>query len=197
MMLAHPEHKYAAFPVVQRPQRRWPNQILTQAPRWCSTDLRDGNQALANPMDGASKAEYFQYLVEIGFKEIEVAFPAASQTDFDFVRYLIEGNHIPDDVSIQVITQARPELIERTMASVLGAKQAIVHVYNATAPVFREQVFQMTREQVRDLAVAAVRQIKTWCLEHPETHWTLEYSPETFFITELDFSTEGCLAVMA
>ena len=197
MMQAHPEHKYAAFPVVQRPQRRWPNQILTQAPRWCSTDLRDGNQALANPMDGASKAEYFQYLVEIGFKEIEVAFPAASQTDFDFVRYLIEGNHIPDDVSIQVITQARPELIERTMASVLGAKQAIVHVYNATAPVFREQVFQMTREQVRDLAVAAVRQIKAWCLEHPETHWTLEYSPETFCMTELDFSTEVCQAVMA
>ena len=197
MMQTHPEQKYVAYPCVSRPQRRWPNHVLTQAPRWCSTDLRDGNQALANPMDGATKAEYFQYLVEIGFKEIEVAFPAASQTDFDFVRYLIEGQHIPDDVSIQVITQARPELIERTMASVLGAKQAIVHVYNATAPVFREQVFQMSREQVKDLAVAAVRQIKAWCEQHPETHWTLEYSPETFCMTELDFSTEVCLAVMA
>ena len=196
MMHTEPAHKYLAYPVVEKPQRRWPNNILKQAPRWCSTDLRDGNQALANPMDGATKAEYFQYLVEIGFKEIEVAFPAASQTDFDFVRYLIEENKIPADVSIQVITQARPELIERTMTALLGAKQAIVHVYNATAPVFREQVFQMTREQVTDLAVAAVKQIRAWCDAHPETQWTLEYSPETFCMTELDFSVAICQAVM-
>ena len=196
MMHTEPAHKYLAYPVVEKQQRRWPNNTLKQAPRWCSTDLRDGNQALANPMDGATKAEYFQYLVEIGFKEIEVAFPAASQTDFDFVRYLIEESKIPDDVSIQAITQARPELIERTLLSLLGAKQAIVHVYNATAPVFREQVFQMTREQVTDLAVAAVKQIRAWCVTHPETHWTLEYSPETFCMTELDFSVAICQAVM-
>ncbi|UOO88275.1 2-isopropylmalate synthase [Vitreoscilla massiliensis] len=195
MMHTHPEHKYAPYPVLERPQRRWPNQVLSQAPRWCSTDLRDGNQALAQPMDGASKAEYFQYLVEIGFKEIEVAFPAASSTDYDFVRYLIEGQHIPDDVSIQVITQARPELIERTLQSLLGAKQAIVHVYNATAPVFREQVFGMDKHEVIALAVAAVTQIKTWCDAHPETQWTLQYSPETFCMTELDFSIAICQAV--
>ena len=196
MSMHPPQHKYPAYPVVDRPERQWPSRTLTQAPRWCSTDLRDGNQALAEPMDGASKAEYFQFLVALGFKEIEVAFPAASRTDYDFVRYLIEGGHIPEDVTIQVITQARPELIDTTLQSLLGAKQAIVHVYNATAPVFREQVFQMQPEQIVALAVHAVSRIKAFCEQHPETVWTLEYSPETFCMTELAFSTQVCQAVL-
>lgn len=196
IMLNSPATKYQPFPTVIKTKRHWPTQVLNKPPRWCSTDLRDGNQALANPMDGASKAEYFQCLIEIGFKEIEVAFPAASDTDYSFVRYLIEQNKIPEDVTIQVITQARPELINTTMTSLLGVKQAIVHVYNATAPAFREQVFQMSQKEVIELAIAATTQIKDFCLQHPETHWTLEYSPETFCMTELAFSVEICRAVM-
>ena len=160
-----------------------------------STDLRDGNQALFEPMNAEKKLGMFRMLCEIGFKEIEVAFPAASQTDFDFVRTLIEDGHIPDDVSIEVLTQARPVLIERTIESLNGAKRAIVHVIPATSPVFRDTVFAMQRDEVVTMAVDAVRQIRALTDARPETHWTLEYSPETFSATELEFAREICDAV--
>jgi len=141
-MISKPSQKYTPASIVSNPERVWPSKRLESAPRWCSTDLRDGNQALANPMDHDRKLMYFDHLVQCGFKEIEVAFPSASDTEFQFVRNLIEKDHIPDDVWVQVITQARPDLIRMTMDSLRGAKQAIVHVYNATAPVFRDVVFQ-------------------------------------------------------
>ncbi len=190
-------HKYRPFPPVRLTDRTWPDQTIAQAPVWMSTDLRDGNQALFEPMNAAQKLGMFRMLCEIGFKEIEVAFPAASQTDFDFVRTLIEGGHIPDDVTIEVLTQARPALIERTIEALAGAKRAIVHVYTATSPVFRDTVFAMQKEDVVTMAVDAVRQIRTLCAARPETDWTLEYSPETFSATELEFARDICDAVTA
>ncbi|ESK37284.1 2-isopropylmalate synthase [Acinetobacter nectaris CIP 110549] len=194
-MLAHPQNKYRQFESFDFPERSWPNKQITQAPIWCSTDLRDGNQALANPMDQYKKNKFFQSLVECGFKQIEVAFPAASETDFHFVRNLIEKNKIPDDVSIQVMTQARSDLIERTFESLVGVKQAIVHVYNATAEVFRRIVFQKTKQEIIELAIESTRQVKSLCLQHPETKWTYQYSPETFCFTEIEFALEICEAV--
>ncbi|HAQ26351.1 MAG TPA: 2-isopropylmalate synthase, partial [Pseudomonas sp.] len=144
-MLKRPQDKYRPFPAVSLPDRQWPSRTLTQAPRWCSTDLRDGNQALIEPMNAERKARFFDLLVALGFKEIEVAFPSASQTDFDFVRQLIEQRRIPEDVCIQVITQAREDLIRRTFESLRGAPQAIVHLYNATAPLFRDVVFRQDK----------------------------------------------------
>jgi 2-isopropylmalate synthase len=160
-----------------------------------STDLRDGNQSLFEPMDGEKKMRLFHTLCDIGFKEIEVAFPSASQIEFDFVRELIEGGHFPDDVTIEVLTQAREELIRRTMESIRGAKRVIVHVYNATSETFRETVFGMTKPQIVDLAVSTVKLIKQLAAEQPETKITLQYSPETFTATELDFALEVCNAV--
>ena len=189
--------QYRAFPPVNLPDRQWPNRRITHAPVWMSTDLRDGNQALFEPMDAPRKLALFHTLMAMGFKEIEVAFPSASQTDFDFVRTLIEENHIPSDVSIEVLTQAREHLIRRTMESLRGAKRAIVHVYNATSPTFRDVVFNMSKVEVISMAVNAVHLIKALAEEQPDTEWTLEYSPETFTATELDFALEVCNAVTA
>ena len=189
--------KYRAFPPVNLPDRQWPNRRITHAPVWMSTDLRDGNQALFEPMDAPRKLALFHTLTRMGFKEIEVAFPSASQTDFDFVRTLIEGNHIPSDVSIEVLTQAREHLIRRTMEALRGAKRAIVHVYNATSPTFRDVVFGMSKAEVVAMAVNAVHLIKALAEEQPDTDWVLEYSPETFTATELDFALEVCNAVTA
>ena len=184
--------KYRPFPPVRLADRTWPDKTLSRAPIWMSTDLRDGNQALFEPMDAERKLGMFRMLCEIGFKEIEVAFPAASQTDFSFVRTLIEGGHIPDDVTIEVLTQARPALIARTLESLTGAKRAIVHVYAATSPIFRETVFAMQKADVVQMTVNAVHQIRDHCAARPETEWTLEFSPETFSATELEFAREVC-----
>ncbi|MDX9995005.1 MAG: 2-isopropylmalate synthase [Rhodocyclaceae bacterium] len=196
-MLPNPTSKYRPFPPVNLPDRQWPGRVIDRAPVWMSTDLRDGNQALFEPMNGEKKMRMFKTLCAIGFKEIEVAFPSASQTDFDFVRTLIEGHHVPDDVTIEVLTQAREHLIRRTMESVRGAKRAIIHVYNATSPVFRETVFGMSKPEVVKMAVDAVRLIKQLAAAQPETEFVLEYSPETFTATELDFAKEVCDAVTA
>ena len=184
--------KYRPFPPVRLADRTWPDKTLSRAPIWMSTDLRDGNQALFEPMDAERKLGMFRMLCEIGFKEIEVAVPAASQTDFSFVRTLIEGGHIPDDVTIEVLTQARPALIARTLESLTGAKRAIVHVYAATSPIFRETVFAMQKADVVQMTVDAVHQIRDHCAARPETEWTLEFSPETFSATELEFAREVC-----
>ncbi|MDW6094457.1 2-isopropylmalate synthase [Vibrio rhizosphaerae] len=196
-MLATPADKYTPAPVIPFPQRTWPSKQLIQAPRWCSTDLRDGNQSLANPMNIEKKLKFFDHLVACGFTEIEVAFPSASQTDFDFVRQLIDNALIPDDVTIQVITQSRPDLIERTIESLIGASKAIVHLYNATAPAFREIVFNQDQAATLALAVKGAQQIRDLCQQHPETLWTLEYSPETFNFTEPEFALEICQTVAA
>lgn len=194
-MLSHPQQKYRPFPPLNLPDRRWPSQQITQAPRWLSTDLRDGNQALAEPMDSERKRQFWQLLLACGFKEIEVAFPSASQTDFNFVRELIEEDLIPDDVTIQVLTQAREDLILRTFDSLRGVKRATVHLYNATAPLFRELVFGLEKADIIALATRSTRQIRQLCEQHPETHWQYEYSPETFCFTEPEFALEICEAV--
>jgi 2-isopropylmalate synthase len=194
-MLKQPSTKYRAFPVVNLPDRQWPNQQITKAPIWMSTDLRDGNQSLFEPMNSTQKLNLFQTLCEIGFKEIEVGFPSASQTDFNFVRQLITEKYIPDDVTIEVLTQAREHLIRQTIESLAGVKRAIVHVYNATSPQFRDVVFSMSKAEIIDLAVQSVSLVNSLVAEHPETEWVLQYSPETFSMTELDFALEICNAV--
>ena len=196
-MLANPAQKYTAFPPVGLKDRTWPDQVIGQAPIWMSTDLRDGNQSLFEPMNGEKKLRMFQTLCAIGFKEIEVAFPSASDTDFGFVRKLIDEDLIPEGVTIEVLTQAREHLIRRTMDSVRGAKKAIVHVYNATSKPFRDIVFNMSRDEVREMAVAGVKLVREIAATMPETEITLEYSPETFTGTELDFALEVCDAVTA
>lgn len=196
-MLTQPAEKYRPYPVINLPERQWPSRQLTAAPLWLSTDLRDGNQALATPMDSARKLEFWQLLLRCGFKEIEVAFPAASQTDFDFVRLLIEQRHIPDDVAIQVLTQARADLIDRTFDALRGAPRAIIHLYNATAPLFRERVFRQSKAEIIELACAATRQIRDRCARQDDTAWTFQYSPETFCFTEPAFALEICEAVAA
>jgi len=187
-MLTNPAAKYRPFPAVQLADRQWPSRTITQPPIWMSTDLRDGNQALIEPMSPEKKLRFFEKLVQIGVKEIEVGFPSASQTDFDFVRMLVEENRIPDDVSIIVLTQAREELIRRTVESCVGAKRAIVHVYNSVAPVFRRVVFGMGQDEIVQIAVNGTRLIKELVAQHSETQWGLEYSPESFSTTELEFS---------
>ena len=194
-MLQNPAAKYHAFPPVNLVDRSWPNRTITRPPIWMSTDLRDGNQSLFEPMNAEKKMRMFSMLCDIGFKEIEVAFPSASETEFGFVRNLIEGGHIPDDVSIEVLTQAREHLIRRTFESLKGARKAIVHVYNATSKTFRENVFGMSKAEVVTMAVDAVRLIRSLADEMPETAITLEYSPELFTATELDFAREVCDAV--
>ena len=187
-MLKNPQQKYRPFAPVALAGRRWPDAVLTEAPIWLSTDLRDGNQALIEPMDSGRKLKMFQMLLRIGFKEIEVGFPSASQTDFDFVRMLIEQKLIPDDVTIQVLTQAREPLIRRTFESLQGAKRAIVHLYNATAPVMRRVVLGMSEDQIVELAVTNTRLVKALTQARPETDFRYEYSPEMFSSTELAFS---------
>lgn len=196
-MLKNPETKYRPFiSPIELPDRRWPNRRLAKAPRWLSTDLRDGNQALANPMDVERKLRFYDMLLASGFKEIEVAFPSASQIEFDFVRALIEEHRIPEDVTIQVLTQSRADLIARTFESLIGARKAIVHLYNATAPLFRRVVFGMERHEIVDLAISGVTAMLEESLKQPETDWTFEYSPETFCFTEPDFALEICERVL-
>ncbi|MCV9910355.1 2-isopropylmalate synthase [Brucella sp. HL-2] len=196
-MLKNPETKYRPFiSPIELPYRAWPSNRIEKAPRWLSTDLRDGNQALADPMDVERKLRFYDMLLAIGFKEIEVAFPSASQTDFDFVRKLIDETRIPDDVTIQVLTQSRLDLIARTFEALDGARQAIVHLYNATAPLFRRVVFGMDRKEIIDLAITGVTAILEESLKRPDTDWTFEYSPETFCFTEPDFALEICERVL-
>ena len=194
-MLKHPATKYTAFPPIKIDDRQWPSHTITAAPIWMSTDLRDGNQALFEPMNSERKMRMFKTLCDVGFKEIEVAFPSASQTDFDFVRKLIEDGHIPDDVTLEVLAPAREPLIRRTIEALKGSRRAIVHIYNATSKPFREIVFGMSKPEVVTMAVNAVKLVKQLTDEHPETEWVLEYSPENFTATELDFALEVCNAV--
>ncbi|MBZ2167798.1 2-isopropylmalate synthase [Marinobacter sp. F4216] len=187
--------KYAPFKPIGKTDRRWPDKVIEKAPMWCAVDLRDGNQALVKPMNVQQKQRMFDLLVKLGFKEIEIGFPSASQPDFDFCRKLIDENRIPDDVKIQVLTQARPELIARTYEALKGAKQAVVHVYNSTSTVQREQVFGLDRAGIRDIAVNGARVVKEFAGKYPETEWTFQYSPESFTGTELDFAAEVVDAV--
>jgi 2-isopropylmalate synthase len=191
-MLINPATKYRPFPPVNLTDRTWINHTITHPPIWLSTDLRDGNQALIEPMNIEQKLKLFSLLVKIGFKEIEVAFPSASQTDFDFVRYLIENNLIPDDVTIQVLTPAREELIRRTFEALRGVKKAIVHLYNATSPIFRRIVFDLDRENTIKLAVDVAKLFPELAATQPETKWQFQYSPENFTGTELEFAKEIC-----
>ncbi|GGY85080.1 2-isopropylmalate synthase [Marinobacter zhanjiangensis] len=193
--MAFDHSKYIPFQPVRKTDRRWPDQVIEKAPTWCAVDLRDGNQALVKPMTVAQKQRLFDLLVKVGFKEIEIGFPAASQPDFDFCRKLIEEDRIPDDVRIQVLTQARPELIERTYQALEGAKRAIVHVYNSTSTVQRQQVFGMDREGVKQIAVNGAKVVKDLATRYPETDWTFQYSPESFTGTELDYAAEVVDAV--
>src|ERR1700728_3228368 len=196
-MLRHPSTKYPAFAPIDLKDRRWPNAVIETPPTWCSVDLRDGNQALIEPMDAARKRRMFDMLIRIGFKEVKGGFPVASQTDFDFVRELIEQELIPDDVVIQVLTQARPELIARTYESLQGARRAIMHVYNSTSVAQRRVVFRTDRAGIIDIAVRGATVVREHALRQPDTDWIFEYSPESFTGTELDFAVEVCDAVNA
>ena len=195
-MLKEPGRKYRPFPQVNLPDRQWPNRTITHPPRWLSTDLRDGNQAIVDPMDAVKKNRFFDLLVQIGVKEIEIGFPAAGQTEFDFIQTLVRSGNIPDDVTVQVLTQARKDLIQRSFESLEGARAAIVHVYNAVSPAWREIVFRMTRAEVKQIAVDAAKLLRDEAARRPNTDWHFEYSPETFSTAELDFSLEVCEAVM-
>jgi 2-isopropylmalate synthase len=196
-MLTHPEVKYHAFAPVEIEDRRWPGRTLTAPPIWCSVDLRDGNQALIEPMAAARKLRLFEELVRIGFQEIEIGFPAASQIEFGFVRELIERNRIPADVTVQVLTQARPDLIERTFEALRGVRRAIVHLYNSTSEVQRRLVFKLDRAGITDIAVRGATLIRELADRQPGTDWVFQYSPESFTGTELDFAVEICDAVTA
>lgn len=188
--------KYRPRPVFSKPDRKWPGRVLDVAPTWCSVDLRDGNQALVEPMSPAQKLRMFDLLVDIGFKEIEVGFPSASTPDYDFVRQLIEERRIPDDVTIQVLTPARPALIERTFGALRGAKRAIVHLYNSTSTVQRQEVFNMSEDEVLNLATTATRLIKDEAEKQPDTAWLFQYSPESFTGTEMPYALRICNAVI-
>ncbi|MEU2544454.1 2-isopropylmalate synthase [Streptomyces roseolus] len=192
-----PIHKYGRYEAVEIPDRTWPERRITKAPRWLSTDLRDGNQALIDPMSPARKREMFDLLVRLGYKEIEVGFPSSGETDFAFVRSIIEEGAIPDDVTISVLTQAREDLIERTVESLVGAKRATVHLYNATAPTFRRVVFRGSKDDIKQIAVDGTRLVMEYAekLLGPETAFGYQYSPEIFTDTELDFALEVCEAV--
>ncbi len=196
-MLRNPSTKYRPFPPVGLGDRTWPNRVISVPPVWCSVDLRDGNQALIEPMDPARKRRMFDLLVKVGFKEIEVGFPAASQTDYDFVREIIDRRLIPDDVTIQVLTQARPELITRTYEALAGVRRAIVHVYNSTSALQRRVVFRMDRAGIIEIAVRGATAVRETALRYPDTDWVFEYSPESFTSTEMDFAVEVCDAVNA
>jgi 2-isopropylmalate synthase len=195
-MLKQPSQKYRPFPPVPLPDRKWPNRTLTQAPRWCSVDLRDGNQALADPMNVGQKLELFHALVKVGFREIEVGFPSASNTEFTFNRRLIEEGRAPDDVWLQVLVQAREHLIERTFESLVNAKKAIIHLYNSTSPAQRRVVFGMTKEEILQVAVRGAQMIRERLSLLPGTEVMLQYSPESFSATEVEFAKEVSEAVM-
>jgi 2-isopropylmalate synthase len=196
-MLREPGVKYAPFPPVDLPDRTWPSRVLTRPPRWLSTDLRDGNQAIVNPMDTAKKTRFFDLLLAVGLKEIEIGFPSAAQTEFDFIRGLVRSERIPPDVTVQVLTQSRADLIRTSFASLEGARTAIMHLYNAVSPAWREIVFGMSRPEIAAIAVEGAKVMRDEAARRPETDWRFEYSPETFSTAELDFSLEVCEAVMA
>ena len=189
--------KYRPFPPIAKAARRWPDRVIERAPEWCSVDLRDGNQALIEPMNPSQKLAMFQLLVDVGFKQIEVGFPAASQTDFDFVRQLIEQDLVPDDVTIQVLTQAREPLIARSFEALKGARRAIMHLYNSTSTVQREQVFKMSRDEIKGIAVQGATWVRDYAARQTDTDWQFQYSPESFTNTELDYAIEVCDAVIA
>ena len=179
-MLKNPSAKYRPFPQVPLPDRQWPSRTITQPPRWLSTDLRDGNQAIVDPMDAVKKNRFFDLLVEIGVKEIEVGFPSAGQTEFDFISGLVKSGKIPDDVIVQVLTQSRQDLIRTSFDSLEGARAAIVHLYNAVSPAWREIVFRMTPDEVREVAVQGAKVMRDEAAKRPGTEWHFQYSPETF-----------------
>ncbi|MCW3835486.1 2-isopropylmalate synthase [Sphingomonas canadensis] len=195
-MLRDPSVKYRPFPTIDLPDRQWPGRTITRAPRWLSTDMRDGNQALIDPMDGEKKTRFFELLCKVGVKEIEVGFPSAGATEFDFISGLVQQGKVPDDVIIQVLTQSRRDLIETSFESLRGAPRAIVHLYNAVSPAWREVVFKMTRDEVREIAITGAKVLRDCAAAQPDTDWLFEYSPETFSTAELDFSLEVCEAVM-
>ena len=194
-MFSMPAHKYKPFPPIELPDRQWPSRTIKKAPRWCSVDLRDGNQALIEPMGHERKRRMWEALLRLGFKEIEIGFPSASQTDFDFLRWLIEGGHIPPDVTIQVLTQAREDLIVRTFESLRGARRAVVHMYNSTSTLQRRVVFKRDRKGIVDIAVKGTRLLRK-IAQQQDTEIVFEYSPESFTGTELDFAKEICEAVL-
>jgi len=194
--MRYDHRKYTAFKPIPRPQRRWPDRVIDRAPDWCAVDLRDGNQALVKPMSVAQKTRLFRLLVDIGCKEIEVGFPAASQPDFDFVRKIITENLVPDDVTLQVLTQAREELIARSFEALRGAKQANIHLYNSTSTVQRERVFGLDRAAIKAIAVQGATWVKEMAAQQPETQWEFQYSPESFTGTELDYAAEVVNAVI-
>jgi 2-isopropylmalate synthase len=195
-MLKNPSAKYRPFPQIDLPDRQWPSRTITKAPRWLSTDMRDGNQSLIDPMDAEKKSRFFDLLLKVGLKEIEVGFPSAGATEYDFIRGLVDGGRIPDDVFVQVLTQSREDLIKTSFESLAGAKQAIVHVYNAVSPLWRNVVFGMDKKDVREIAIAGAKHLRDQAARFPQTDWHFEYSPETFSTAEVDFSIECCEAVM-
>ena len=187
--------KYKRVPVVDLPDRKWPDRQIQKAPVWCSVDLRDGNQALVDPMVVEEKIEFFNLLVKLGFKEIEIGFPSASQIEYDFLRTLVEKNMIPDDVRVQVLTQCRAHLIDKTFEAIEGIKNVIVHIYNSTSTLQRDVVFNMNREEIKQIAIDGTRMVKSHAADFKGNLW-LEYSPESFTGTELDYALEVCEAVM-
>ena len=195
-MLRDPSQKYRPFPQINLRDRQWPSKTTTKAPRWLSTDMRDGNQALIDPMDSEKKTRFFDLLVKVGLKEIEVGFPAAGATEFDFISGLVTSGRVPDDVIIQVLTQSRADLIKTSFDSLRGARAAIVHFYNAVSPAWRKIVFQMDMAQIKDIAITGAKLLRDEAAKQPDTDWHFEYSPETFSTAEIDFSVEVCAAVM-
>ncbi|MEL7189551.1 MAG: 2-isopropylmalate synthase [Pseudomonadota bacterium] len=195
-MLKHPSHKYAPFGQIHLPDRQWPSRLIEKAPRWLSTDLRDGNQSIIDPMDAVKKQRFFDLLIEIGVKEIEVGFPSAGATEFDYISGLVKSGKIPKDVIVQVLTQSREDLIRTSFESLEGAHTAIVHLYNAVSPAWRDIVFRMSKSEVREIASQGAKVMRDCAAERPDTNWQFQYSPETFSTAELDFSIEVCEAVM-
>ena len=195
-MIKDPSVKYRPFPQITLPNRQWPSRTITKAPRWLSTDMRDGNQSLIDPMDAEKKQRFFELLVKVGLKEIEVGFPSAGATEFDFIRGLVDNGHIPDDVFVQVLTQSREDLIKTSFESLAGTKQAIVHVYNAVSPLWRQVVFGMEKPEIKEIAIAGAKFLRDQAARFPQTDWHFQYSPETFSTAEVDFSIECCEAVM-
>ncbi|HEX7694673.1 MAG TPA: 2-isopropylmalate synthase, partial [Sphingomonas sp.] len=195
-MLRDPSTKYRAFPTINLPDRQWPSRTITTAPIWLSTDMRDGNQALIDPMDAEKKTRFFDLIVKTGIKEIEVGFPASGATDFDYIQGLVRSGRVPADVTLQVLTQARQDLIQTTFESLRGAPTAIVHLYNAVSPAWRKIVFGMSKDEIKAIAVEGAKMLRDCAAAQPDTDWRFEYSPETFSTAEVDFSVEVCSAVM-
>lgn len=195
-MLHDPSRKYRAFPQIDLPDRQWPSRTITAPPRWLSTDLRDGNQSIIDPMDAVKKNRFFDLLVEIGVKEIEVGFPSAGATEFDFIQGLVKSGRVPEDVKLQVLTQSREDLIRTSFESLEGAHSAIVHLYNAVSPAWRDIVFRMSKAEVLQIARQGAKIMRDEAAKRPDTNWHFQYSPETFSTAELDFSIEVCTAVM-